>query len=44
MKYITQDWTSTKDGYLFFVQRLQEMLFHYSDKMCEDLSYDRTAK
>lgn len=31
MKYITQDWTSTKDGYLFFVQRLQEMLFHYSD-------------
>ena len=26
MKYITQDWTSTKDGYLFFVQRLQEML------------------
>ena len=27
MKYITQDWTSTKDGYLFFVQRLQEMLW-----------------
>lgn len=25
MKYITQDWTSTKDGYLFFVQRLQEI-------------------
>ena len=37
MKYITQDWTSTKDGYLFFVQRLQEMLFHYSDDIVKRL-------
>lgn len=37
MKYITQDWTSTKDGYLFFVQRLQEMLFHYSDDIVKAL-------
>ena len=31
MKYIIQDWSKENDGILFFVQRLQEMLFHYSD-------------
>ncbi len=31
MKYITQDWSKENDGILFFIQRLQEMLFHYSD-------------
>lgn len=31
MKYITQNWGKTYDGILYFVQRLEEMLFHYSD-------------
>lgn len=31
MKYIIQDWSKENDGILFFIQRLQEMLFHYSD-------------
>ncbi len=31
MHYITQDWDITHDGRLFFIQRLEEMLFHYSD-------------
>lgn len=31
MKYIIQDWDKSNDGILFFVQRLQEMFFHYSD-------------
>lgn len=31
MRYITQEWTDDKDGYMFCIQRLQEMLFHYSD-------------
>lgn len=31
MKYIIQKWDSDADGYLFAIQRLQEMLFHYSD-------------
>lgn len=31
MKYITCSWGEEYDGVLFFVQRLQEMLFHYSD-------------
>lgn len=31
MKYIVQDWSEKDDGILFLVQRLQEMLFHYSD-------------
>ena len=30
MKYITQDWTSTKDGYLFFVQKLTKFLIIFS--------------
>lgn len=31
MKYIGHSWGNQNDGILFFVQRLQEMLFHYSD-------------
>lgn len=31
VKYIVQDWSKKDDGILFLVQRLQEMLFHYSD-------------
>ena len=31
MKYIVQKWDRQYDGILYFVQRLQEMLFHYSD-------------
>lgn len=31
MKYITQEWDRQYDGILFFIQRLEEMLFHYSD-------------
>lgn len=31
MKYIIQNWDKQYDGILYFVQRLQEMLFHYSD-------------
>lgn len=31
MKYITQKWNDEDDGVLFFVQRLEAMLFHYSD-------------
>lgn len=31
MKYIVQNWNTNDDGYLFGIQRLQEMLFHYSD-------------
>lgn len=31
MKYIMQDWGKKYDGILYFVQRLEEMLFHYSD-------------
>lgn len=31
MKYIVQNWEKENDGILFCVQRLQEMLFHYSD-------------
>lgn len=30
MKYIVQDWGPCDDGYLFCIQKLQEMLFHYS--------------
>lgn len=31
MKYLTQNWDKKYDGVLYFLQRLQEMLFHYSD-------------
>lgn len=31
MRYITQIWSSENDGILYFIQRLEEMLFHYSD-------------
>lgn len=31
MKYLTQNWDSKFDGVLYFIQRLEEMLFHYSD-------------
>lgn len=31
MKYITHDWPKEYDGVLYFIQRLEEMLFHYSD-------------
>lgn len=31
MKYIVQKWHNNQDGILFCIQRLQEMLFHYSD-------------
>ena len=31
MKYITHDWSKEYDGVLYFIQRLEEMLFHYSD-------------
>lgn len=31
MKYIAYAWGKGNDGVLFFVQRLEEMLFHYSD-------------
>ena len=31
MKYIVQKWDQKYDGILFLIQRLQEMLFHYSD-------------
>lgn len=31
MKYICQTWEERYDGILFFIQRLQEMLFHYAD-------------
>lgn len=31
MKYVVQKWDAQYDGILYFVQRLQEMLFHYSD-------------
>ena len=31
MKYIIKDWDKKYDGILYFVQRLEEMLFHYSD-------------
>lgn len=31
MKYISQHWGSKDEGVLFFFQRLEEMLFHYSD-------------
>lgn len=31
MKYITHSWDKEYDGVLFFVQRMEEMLFHYSD-------------
>ena len=31
MKYIELQWEQSNDGVLYFVQRLEEMLFHYSD-------------
>lgn len=31
MKYISHHWKKEDDGILFFFQRLEEMLFHYSD-------------
>ena len=31
MKYIVHDWDEKFDGVLYFIQRLEEMLFHYSD-------------
>ena len=31
MRYITQIWSSENDSILYFIQRLEEMLFHYSD-------------
>lgn len=31
MKFCTQRWGDKYDGYLYFFQRLEEMLFHYSD-------------
>ena len=31
MKYIANLWPKKFDGIQFFVQRLEEMLFHYSD-------------
>ncbi len=31
MKYLTKRWTKNNDGVLYFFQRLQEMLFHYSN-------------
>ena len=31
MKYIEQHWEQKYDGILYFFQRLEEMLFHYSD-------------
>lgn len=30
MRYITQRWSPQNDGILYFFQRLEEMLFHYS--------------
>ena len=31
MKYISHEWDNENDGVLFFIQRLEEMLFYYSD-------------
>lgn len=31
MKYFVQRWDKENDGILYFIQRLEEMLFHYSD-------------
>ena len=31
MKYMEKHWNPTDDGILYFFQRLEEMLFHYSD-------------
>ena len=31
MKYLSQKWNKDYDGVLYFIQRLEEMLFHYSD-------------
>lgn len=31
LKYLVQHWEKSNDGILYFFQRLQEMLFHYSD-------------
>lgn len=31
MNYIHHQWEEDCDGILFFIQRLQEMLFHYAD-------------
>ncbi len=31
MKYLTKPWPKEHDGFLYFFQRLEEMLFHYSD-------------
>lgn len=31
MKYIIQSWSKSDDGALYFIHRLEEMLFHYSD-------------
>lgn len=31
MKYISHEWEKKYDGILYFIQRLEEMLFHYSD-------------
>ena len=30
MKYVAQNWDDSHDGILFFFQRIEEMLFHYS--------------
>jgi len=30
MKYVAQNWDNSHDGILFFFQRIEEMLFHYS--------------
>ena len=30
MKYISQKWEEKYDGILYFFQRLEEMLFHYT--------------
>jgi len=31
MKYLQKNWTKKDDGILYFFQRIEEMLFHYSD-------------